>query len=147
MSETEFAKMASDAAGSQSSRKSPMTDDQRNLLAARLARLLGIKASLRITSKALDVLTDADRIFYSAKILTDIRPVFDDEGKEIEAAVIIHNLRIHFGQDDDHRDFFVALDTNDIKELRAVLDRANKKAESLQKLLSNAKISYLDIVD
>jgi hypothetical protein len=147
VSEADFAKMASDAAASQSSKKSPMTDEQKNLLAARLTRLLEIKASLSITSKALDVLTDADRIFYSAKILTDVRPVFDDEGERIEAAVIIHNLRIHFGQDSDHRDFFVVLDTNDIKELRTVLDRADKKAESLQKLLSSAKVSYLDIAD
>jgi hypothetical protein len=137
--------MASEAAASQASKKSRIPEDEKNTLSLRLTRLLEIKASLSLTSKALDVLTDADRIFYSAKILTDIRPVFDDEGKKIEAAVIMHNLRIHFGQDNEHRDFFVALDTNDIKELRSVLDRADRKAESLQMLLNRAKISYLDM--
>jgi hypothetical protein len=145
LSESDFAKMASEAAASQASKKSRIPEDEKNTLSLRLTRLLEIKASLSLTSKALDVLTDADRIFYSAKILTDIRPVFDDEGKKIEAAVIMHNLRIHFGQDNEHRDFFVALDTNDIKELRSVLDRADRKAESLQMLLNRAKISYLDM--
>jgi hypothetical protein len=147
VSEAEFAKIAAAAAAAQASKKSSISDDQKNLLAARLARLLEIKASLNVTSKALDILTDAERVFYSAKILTDVRPVFDDEGNKIEGAVIMHNLRIHFGQDNDHRDFFVALDTNDIKELRVVLDRADKKAKSLEELLNRAKISYLDITD
>ena len=147
VSEAEFAKMAAGAAAAQASKKSPISDDQKNLLAARLARLLEIKASLNITSKAFDILTDAERVFYSAKILTDVRPVFDDQGNKIEGAVIMHNLRIHFGQDNDHRDFFVALDTNDIKELRTVLDRAEKKAKSLEELLSRTDVAYLDITD
>jgi hypothetical protein len=145
LSEEEFAKMASEAAFSQSPKKLPITEDEKKTLHLRLARLLELKASLSLTSKALDVITDAERVFYTARILTDIRPIFDDEGKKVEAAVIMHNLRIHYGQDNDHRDFFVALDTDDVKELRSVLDRADQKAESMQALLRGAKVSYLQM--
>ena len=145
LSEQEFAKMASEAAFSQSPKKLPITENEKKTLHLRLTRLLELKASLSLTSKALDIITDAERVFYTAKILTDVRPVFDDEGKKVEAAVIMHNLRIHYGQDSDHRDFFVALDTNDVRELRSVLDRADQKAESLQALLRRAKVSYLQM--
>ncbi len=145
LSVEEFAKTLADAAVSQSPKKTPITTDEKNTLLIRVTRLLELKASLTITSKALDVLTDAERLFFTAKILTDVRPVFDEDGKNVEGAVIMHNLRIHYGQDNEHRDFFVALDTSDIKELRSVLDRADKKAESLQALLGRAKVSYLKI--
>jgi hypothetical protein len=90
------------------------------------------------------VLTEEERIFYSARILTDIRPIFNEAGNLIEAAVIVHNLKIHFGENGDETDFYVALDTSDIQALREVLDRADEKAKQLQSLLQRSQISYLD---
>jgi hypothetical protein len=119
--------------------------ESQTILQSRLTQLLDLKTSLALTSKALDVLTDAERVFYSAKILTDVRPVFDKAGARIEAAVIVHNLRIHFGQDDEHRDFVVALDTGDVAKLRNVLNRADAKAKSLQTMLEAAKVPYLAV--
>jgi hypothetical protein len=119
--------------------------EQQTALQSRLTQLLDLKSSLGLTSKALDVLTDAERVYYSAKILTDVRPIFDEVGTRIEAAVIVHNLRIHFGKDSEHRDFVVALDTSDVAKLREVLDRADAKAKSLQAMLDAAKVSYLEV--
>jgi hypothetical protein len=94
--------------------------------------------------KAMGVAADQDHIFLHARILTDIRPVFNNKGDSVDAAVIVHNLRIHYGQDSDHRDFYVALDTNDIQSLREALDRADTKAKCLQGLLKTSGVSYLD---
>jgi hypothetical protein len=143
----EFAKMVTEAVVAQSPKKSPIGPEEKDVLLLRLTQLLEWKASLSVTSKALEILTDAERVFYSAKVLTDVRPIFDDEGRNVQAAVIIHNLRIHYGKDSEHHDFFVALDTNDIKELQSVLERADKKAESLEALLGRAKVSYLKVED
>jgi hypothetical protein len=126
-------------------KKSGVSPETQTVLQARLNRLLDLKASLALTSKALDVLTDAERVFYSAKILTDVRPVFDQLGSRIEAAVIVHNLRIHFGKDGEHRDFVIALDTSDVAKLREVLNRADAKAKSLQTVLEAAKVPYLAV--
>lgn len=144
LSIADFATMIAQATFEQTPKGSSLTEEQRDLLASRLAQLLQHSAPIRISSKAEDILTDTERVFYSAKVLTDVRPVFDEEGKRVQAAVLLHNLRIHFGQENDHRNFFVTLDTGDIKLLRDVLDRADQKAEALEALLRAAKVPYLN---
>src|ERR1700726_2780440 len=60
-----FAKMASDAAFSGSSDEFPINESQKDILKDRLTRLFALKASLGLTAKALDILTDAQRLFFS----------------------------------------------------------------------------------
>jgi hypothetical protein len=141
----EFVRLIGEAAATQKDDEKVLSENEVGKLRVRLAQLLESKDSLALTSKALDVLTDAERVYYSARILTDVRPLFDESGRKIEASVIVHNLHIHFGKDDEHRDFFVLLDTNDVKDLRNVLDRADKKAESLQQMLRNVGLPYLAV--
>ena len=143
ISTEQFAKNLSDDVFSE--QKLPIDEADRDILKDRLTKLFELKASLGLTAKALDILTDAQHLFYTAKILTDIRPVFNEEGKVIEAAVIVHNLLIHYGDAGDHKNFFVHMDTDDIKQLRAVLDRADQKAKALQALLQRSEVSYLDV--
>src|ERR1700687_3422193 len=145
ISTEEFSKSVSDAVFSEQSEEFPIDEADRDILKDRLTKLFELKASLRLTAKASDISTDAQHLFYTAKILTDIRPVFDEEGTVIEAAVIIHNLLIHYGDANDHKNFVVTLDANDVNELRSVLDRADAKAKALQSLLKRAEVSYLDV--
>jgi hypothetical protein len=143
VSTEQFAKSLSEDVFSE--QKLPINEADRDILRDRLTRLFELKASLRLTAKASDVSTDAQHVFYTAKILTDARPVFNESGTEIEAAVIIHNLLIHYGDASDHKNFFVTLDANDVKELRLVLDRADAKAKALQSILKRSGVSYLDV--
>ncbi len=140
----EFAESVAEAAASAKSDKFPFEDGDRKILKDRLVRIFEGKKGLKTTMKAMGVVLDQDRIFYQARILTDIRPVFNEDGDSVDAAVIVHNLRIHYGQDSDHKDFYVALDTRDIQSLREVLDRADAKAKCLQGLLKTSGVSYLD---
>ena len=110
----------------------------------RLSKILTATSGLRLTTKALEVLMEEEHVFYSARILTDVRPIFTDDVKKVEAAIIVHNLRIHFGKDNAHKNFYVALDTIDIAKLREVLDRAEAKASVLQGLLQGLPVSYID---
>jgi uncharacterized protein (DUF1778 family) len=143
MSIDEMAKEVSEAAFEEQSEEFPITEADRDILKERLAKLLVLKASLGLTSKASGLLTDADRLFYNARILTDVRPIFNEEGNTVEATVIMHNLVVHYGENGDHKDFFVVLDTHDIKTLREVLDRADSKAKALELLLKRSEVSYL----
>jgi uncharacterized protein (DUF1778 family) len=139
----EMAKSVAEAAFDEQSEEFPIGEADRDILKDRLAKLFVLKASLGLTSKALGLLTDTDRLFYTARILTDIRPIFNEEGDVVEATVILHNLVVHYGENGDHKDFFVTLDTNDIKALREVLDRADSKAKALESLLKRSEVSYL----
>jgi len=140
----QFSQLFCDAAAKVNSKDFPFNETDAATLRSRLSRIFDLRKSLSITTKALDVLTEEERIFLGARILTDIRPIFNEAGNLIEAAVIVHHLKIHFGENDDETDFYVALDTSDIQALRDVLDRADEKAKQLQSLLQRSQISYLD---
>jgi hypothetical protein len=145
LSTSEIAQSVAEAAFSEQSDEFPIDEADRDILKDRLAKLFVLKSSLGLTSKALGLLTDAKCLFYTARLLTDIRPIFNDKGDAVEATVILHNLILHYGEDGDHKDFFITLDTNDIKVLRSVLDRADEKAKALRPLLKRSDMSYLDM--
>src|SRR5947209_5590618 len=80
--------------------------------------------ALNLISRAEEVILDHDRVFLSARLFTELRPVFDKRATAINSLSIVHTLAIHFIQDEDHKDFHVALDDGDLQSLREVLDRA-----------------------
>jgi hypothetical protein len=144
----EFAELLGDAAISQNSDDFPFTEKDEGILQERVKRLFETKSALNLTAKAVDVITDRPNLFYHAKLYTDIRPVFDESGKAVQATVLLHNLRIHYrGENGDHKDIVMALDTTDIKSLKKLLERADQKADTLKGLLKRSQIDYLDIED
>ncbi|MCE0498564.1 MAG: hypothetical protein LV481_11520 [Methylacidiphilales bacterium] len=143
----EFAKHLADAALEEASEEFPITPESRDVLEARLSRIFESRKALSLTAKALSIVTDQPHLFYSAKLLSDIRPVFNESGKSIDAMVILHNLRIHYGDGEEHKDFVVTLDRRDIKKLRSVLERAEQKAETLRAFLKLSQTEYLDVED
>ncbi len=112
----------------------------------RLNRLLAFDQSIGITAKALSIMTEHERVFLTgeSRILTDIRPVFtDDAGASPSSAVIIHTLKIGYMKDEDVHQFFIALDSQDLRDLLEILKRAEAKEQSLQPLLESAHIRHL----
>ncbi len=100
-------------------------EDGRELLKRWLPRLVEIE-SLYVSSKATDVLFDCPAHFISARILTDVRPLFDDDAN-IEGTTIAHTLRIDYHEARDFKRFFVALDASDMDSLVKTLERAKRK--------------------
>lgn len=101
---------------------------------------------LLYSSKSVELATDYENIFISSKVTTDIRPVFGKNiGDNPKAALIVHNLQLHYhvGEEDEHRDLYVALDATDIKNLQEVLSRALEKENTLAKLLEASSIVNL----
>jgi hypothetical protein len=111
----------------------------------RLVRVLDVEA-LNVAARGFTLLNEHERVFCSVRIITDARPVYvKDPSGPPEAMVITHILRIDYhvaggGLDE----IYIGLGTNDIKELRNALDRAEKKAKSLQTAFEAAKIRFVD---
>lgn len=124
-------------------KETSLTDEVLSNLKPRLAQLLEIN-SFVVGTKAISMLQEHDNIFYRARVLTDIRPVFGVAPNAIQAAVIVHNLRIHHHQEENHKDFYVTLDTQDVQTLIDILERAKVKAESLKSLLATSNIPYIE---
>jgi hypothetical protein len=122
-----------------------LISDKRDVFKLRVLRLLTFDVSLGVTSKALDVMTEHERILCGARVMTDVRPVFTKAAEKPAAALVVHTLKVSYHQDGEHRDFYVAMDEADVRRMKALLERAEIKAQSLKAVLESAKIQHLDM--
>jgi len=121
-----------------------LTQKKVTALTDRLTKLLGLEA-IDISAKALSVLLEQQHSFTSARILTDIRPVFDhDTSKPLAGAVLIHNLKIEYMESGEEKEFFVALDKRDIQLLIDVLIRAQQKESSIKLFLDQSNLNCIE---
>jgi hypothetical protein len=112
---------------------------------SRLKKGLSYPQTLGITAKAFDVVGEQARLYCSARSMTDIRPVFPVGSEESPAGyVIVHTLKIRTHVANDHEEFFVVLDADDIQEMIEVLERANRKARSLRTVLARQGMHLLE---
>lgn len=114
------------------------------VLEGRLKALLSLE-NIGITAKGTDVLTEHERAFCHARVLTDIRPIFSPTLKSPEGAVIIHMLQIGFRENGKHEEIYVALDTEDVVKLRKILERAEAKTLILENFIKNSPMKYLKV--
>jgi hypothetical protein len=119
---------------------------QWNKLRKFLVGALSLERSVGTAAKAGNVLTQHERIFNGARIMTDLRPIFHlNVSEEPDAAVIIHMLRItqrdNFGQQSDE---YFALDHNDVALMKEIIERAIKKEETLRGIMENSGVTVLD---
>jgi hypothetical protein len=122
------------------------SDEVTQGLKERLTQLLSID-SLQLVAKAHDVLLEHAQTFASARIISDIRPVFRDTVEETpRAAVIVHMLNLAYRDPAGRQEFVVALDTKDIQDLMDVLERAKKKTESLSRMMASTNMTYIEVV-
>jgi hypothetical protein len=118
------------------------TEDQRSFL-RRLTNLLDIE-SLLYPVKGPDVITAHEHVFAYARIISDIRPIFGSDIKvQPAAAAIVHTLQLTYHEADGARDFYVAMDQDDLSVLGDIVDRARLKADSLLSLLKKMEITVM----
>ncbi|MGI9104708.1 MAG: hypothetical protein ACR2G4_00510 [Pyrinomonadaceae bacterium] len=117
-----------------------------NRFKERLTRLFSVE-SLRLIGKARNVLFRHAQTFSSARIVSDIRPVFKEEAEEPPvAAVIVHMLNIVYHSSGERKEFVVALDTTDIHLMMDSLKRAEKKTKSLESTIASTNMTYIEVV-
>ena len=143
VSSEDFADQVLDATERAKIKELALTKENRDKFKKRLVEFLNIK-TLAIASKAVGILFENEHCLTSARIVTDIRPVFgDDVSNAPDAAMIVHMLKIEYVHRGEPDEFFVALDTKDIEKLMDVLRRAQTKAKSIELMLQKATIPYL----
>ena len=143
MTSSELAAALSEAALDANSEKFPFTDQQKSILESRLLRAFATR-SLRVTGKAQSVVLDTDKRYLEARILTDLRPIFDDAADEIAAAAVIHNLRIRYSENNDVKDAYFSMSGADLTALTEAIERALTKEAGLSQLAQTSSIPKLD---
>ncbi|SRR6266404_2568437 len=113
------------------------------VLAERIQQMLAIGGLIAIAAKAINVMLEQHRIFCGARILSDIRHVFTASAESASAALLVHSLNISFHQGGQHKEFYVALTTNELQTLKKAVERAEKKTESLKALVERSGVTFL----
>ncbi len=109
-----------------------------------LGRILEL-SKLTNRAKALSLATDSQRLFSDAKIVSDVRPVFgEDVSKPPLGAVILHSLKIGFAEDGEEREFFVTMDSKDLRELQSWITRALSKDATLSQFIKHSNIEQFE---
>jgi hypothetical protein len=121
-------------------------DAQRQKLRRFLIAALSNERTLGTAAKAGDVLTQHERIFETARIVTDLRPIFHvDVTEKPDAAVIIHTLKItQRDQFQQRADLYFALDHNDLLLMKELIERALKKEKTLKEIVNGSTMTVLD---
>ncbi len=83
--------------------------------------------TLSIERKAWELLEDRPRWVQTLRIFSDVRPVFDDLARTIDANVLVNTLRIRYVDGQHSRIIHLALDPKDLDVLEEQIKRARQK--------------------
>lgn len=100
-------------------------------------RKLLVSSVVRLVSKALDVTYEHENLLQSARVVTDIRPIFNDDATQIDGAVVSHTIRLRYDNTSGDHSISVALDESDIRELEKQCKRALLKAQTSRSLMAD----------
>ncbi len=104
---------------------------------SKLVRELFDLEIIRLSAKALDLSYEHSELLQRARILTDIRPVFNDDASVICGTVISHSLLLRYDNLEGTHVLNLALDEDDIKSLIKQCERSLKKSGTAKALLEN----------
>lgn len=124
---------------------SGVSDEELALFAERLNKLLDVDGSISVSSKAIGLLNAYEHILLNSRIFADIRPIFKTDSKqEIAGALVVHTLKIEYQDASGLKEFYVALDSNDIQNLQKQLSESLVQAEAIHSLLNKTDVLHLD---
>jgi hypothetical protein len=99
------------------------------------------------TGVATDLQTLNERNYQAARIVTDLRPVFqDDLAKAPDGAVIVETLQIQtWSRVGGMELMFVSMDETDLRQLQSIIKRALDKTETLKAFIAEKGLSYFEL--
>jgi hypothetical protein len=114
--------------------------------AERFAQSLANMITSRAITSATDaasLLTEHDRPIRSLRMLTDVRPIFeDDAGEPPKGAVIVNSLQVEHWTRSGGRDVITfGLDEADLADLKVAVDRAISKTATTRRFLESAGVT------
>lgn len=112
-------------------------DDVENAdqLLLRLKSFYNDAASLRCTMKALSLIRESEHVYSDSRVLTDVRPVFNDEDAGLvdgNYAIILHRLKLERMDADGIKEIFLSMTRTQLEELKGVIERAIEKDQTLR---------------
>lgn len=107
---------------------------------AELAALFSDKNPLAVFEKAVGLSLEHQNVLEHVRIITDVRPVFDDAGDLILHTLVDHVLMLEYYDGEESKRIHMALYARDIQELKKACERAEKKAERVVGFMKEASL-------
>jgi hypothetical protein len=118
-------------------------DAQRQELRRRINILMSDPA-IAWLAKAYDISGEHPNIFHTARVLTDVRPVFEDEPSSgIVGAIIVYTLNLEYFTSSNDKEVYVALDEDDIRLLEKAIARAREEGKALSNFIKASGLTDL----
>ncbi len=92
--------------------------------------------AVRLVSITLDLMYEHENLLQSVRVVTDIRPVFNEDGDRIDGSVVSHTLRLRYDSTEGDHSISIAMDEADIRELERQCKRALLKAQTARVLMA-----------
>ena len=103
------------------------------VLRQNLLRILAVDSNIRTTNKAELLIREFEKIFLESRIITDIRLVYqEDISVQAKHAVLVHQLRITYGSNDEDKNIIIAMDGDDLAILKKDILRAEEKEKMIR---------------
>lgn len=109
-----------------------------------LTKLLSFDGSLALTLKSHSLSVEYERVYLSSRIMTDIRPVFTELKDKMDAAILVHSLKLKYRINNESKSVFLTLTSKELKELKEHIIRAEKKEDIIKKSIGK-QIKFIDI--
>ena len=122
---------------------SALPTDKRAILAERLKALLDIEV-FRLSARAFAIQHEYEKVLRSARIVSDIRPVFTDSATDMEGLMIVHNLKLSYMDSGHYKEAVFAMDDEDVAMLKRVLERAETKSKTMERFISKNELRYFE---
>jgi hypothetical protein len=92
-------------------------------------------------AKALELRYDYANLLESSRMITDLRPVYNEDANQIEGVVVSFTLRLEFIDIDGRHGMSIALDESDVRTLLWECELAIQKAQTAKARMDQAQIS------
>ncbi len=116
-----------------------LAEEESKSFADRLRSLLDI-APISMALRAITLAESQPNLFLSTDVVVSMRPLFQTDDQPPTHSVLTYTLIIQY-QCHDRRELHVGLQEADIRHLREVLDRAEKKMASLKSWLQASNVT------
>jgi hypothetical protein len=103
-----------------------------------VASLLASDRAIAVSAKAGELLHEQQLNFCTARILTDVRPLYDEAAQQIQGFMPFHTLAITYHESGETRETHINMDAKDLTRLRAQLERAEQKEKLLRQNLAES---------
>lgn len=92
---------------------------------------------LSISMKAQKLTFTHQNLILGQEIITDMRPVFSQDGNRILEAVVTHSLVLQHMESNVRKETHFTMDAGDVAQLRRLCDRAERKAATLETAMAD----------